>query len=411
MEKIWRQRSNMAKFNADRFTHQDTSEYGQGKKVTTKILETDAKNTEYLLGELEETRQQIPATLTRTYAPLRNIQQWSTNMEQVTITEQDITSNTGKTYHVREQKIWQIQGNNTTAHLETEHFITPGPINQIIAPAITTGTTQCQKSVLTTETSLAFEILGTLEAITGSSTGEVQSNSLLQEYYDKVKPSTQRSTFNSYDSFLNWLGQENWYTTMYPFHYWLALEKQKTLYGIINAEQPLLWKPEWIESVKINNNTISEYTVYRDKNTIQIPALAELPEEYSGGDTLTIRGKYLVQTGITTDTINLSYHTTIIEVADTPEEGILYYNLDFLTTKDALRIFKNNNELIQGVDYRYNLKTKELTIYNTTQGDYIEVIQTITEIPHNLQLFYDCTRDDTNSNVVILPVQVKYTLE
>jgi len=401
----------MAEFKADRFTHQDTNEYGQGKKVTTKILETDAKNTEYLLGEVEEIRQQIPATLTRTYAPLGNIQQWSTNMEQVTIPEQDITSNTGQTYHVREQKIWQMQENQTSGHLETEHFITPGQITQIIAPAIPTGTTSCTKSILTAETSVTFDILGTLEAITGSSTGEVQSNSLLQEYYDKVKPSTQRSTFTSWDSFLNWLGHENWYTTMYPFHYWLALEKQKTLYGIINAEQPLIWKPEWIETVKINNNTISEYTVYRDKNTIQIPALAELPEDYGGGDTLTVRGKYLVQTDISTDTIDLSYHKTVIEVDESPENGILYYDLEFLTTKDALRIFKNNIELIQGVDYRYNTKTQEITIYNISQGDYLELIRTITGVPNNLQLFYDSNRDDLLGNVVILPVQVKYVPE
>ena len=402
--------NNMAEFKADRFIHQDTSEYGQGKKVTTKILETDAKNTEYLLGELEETRQQIPATLTRTYAPLGNIPQWSTNMEQVTITEQDITSNTGQTYHIREQKIWQITGNNTTAHLETEHFITPGPINQIIAPAITTGTTICNKHILTTETTLTYNILGTLEAITGNNTGEVQPTSLLQEYYDKVQPNSQPTTFTTYNDFIDWITQEN-NTTTYPFTYWLALEKQKTIYGITNSELALIWKPEWIESIKINTTNITEYTTHKNTSSIQIPALATLPTSYAGGDTLTVRGKYLVQTGITDDTINLSYNNTVIEVADTPEQGILTHTLNFLSQKDALRIFKNNTELIQGIDYTYNMKTLTLTIHNITEGDYLEILRTFTGLPQNLQLIYDVSREDVMGNVVILPVQVKYMLE
>lgn len=400
---------NMAKFTADRFTHQDTSEYGQGKKVTTKILETDAKNTEYLLGELEETRQQIPATLTRTYAPLGNIPQWSTNTEQTTITEQDITSNNGKTYHVMGQKIWRISGNNTTAHLETEHFITPGPITQIIAPAITTGTTQCQKSVLTTETTLTYEILGTLTAITGNQNGTVQPDSLIQQYYDEINPATQPNTFTTYNDFLDWLTEENM-TQPTPFHYWLSLKEQKTIYGLpSNGELPLIWKPEWMESIKINNTTISEYTVHKNTSSIQIPTLATLPTSYTGGDTLKVRGKYLAQTHITTDTINLSYNNTVIDVQDTPENNELQHALDFLPEPDALQIFKNNTELIQGIDYTYNMTTLTLTIHNTKEGDYIEIIRSITGLPQNIQLFYDITREDTQSNVVILPVQVRYT--
>lgn len=401
----------MAKFTADRFTHQNTSEYGQGKKVTTKILETDAKNSEYLLGELQETRQQIPATLVQTYAPLRSITEQTTNMEQTTIQKQDITSNTGQTYHVQEQKIWQIQGNQTRAHLESQHIITPGTITQITAPTITTGTTQATKKLMTALYTWEYPILK-LSEITGSNTGEVTSTSLLQQYYDEIKPTTQPTSFTNYDDFITWIEEVNWYDGTYPFGHWLAIRHQKTFYGIPSQIIPFQNYPDWVRQITLNEDpTLLEFTENKQQKQVTIPLLATIPESYSGGNKLKINAKFSLQQGITEDTMNLSYNKTDIEIETTPEEGTYVHTLDFRPTNEALRVFKNNLELIQGVDYHYNLKNCEISVFDVEEGDYLEIIRAIPYIPEDVQLMYDVTREDTQSQVILLPVQVKYIPE
>ena len=398
----------MARFNATRFTHQDTSEYGQGKKVTTKILETDARNTEYLLGELQELKQQITPTLVQTYAPIQDRPTQRQNMQTNTITEQDITDNKGKTHHLQPQTLWQTTGNETTASLETTHIITPGTITQINAPTINTGTTTCTKRIITGAITREYTILGTLTEITGSNTGEVTSNSLIQQYYNEVQPSTQWTSFSSYDNFLAWVGQVNWYDGSYPFGDWLSLKHQKTFYGVPQQRVVTPWAIGAME-VRLNNESETRECTYTlGTPEVVIPLLASVPTDYEGGDVLKIHAKYRLNIGAEEDVINFSTDITEILVSETPEDNILEVELDSMPAKEALRVYKNNIELFQQVDYNYNTKTRTVRILGVEQDDFIEISRAISGIPRDIQIQYFFTREDTQSQGMILPVQVKY---
>ena len=396
----------MAKFTADRFTHQDTGEYGQGKKVTTKILETDAKNTEYLLGEVERIDQLTPTIYTDTYAPFPVNTSGSTNITTTQIEKQRITDKKGITHRLQTQTIPRISGNNTTAHLESSIINITGDVRRIHVPIIETGTTTTSTSLITTQITETYTILGTLQAITGSSTGEVQPDSLLAEYHQDTGKAIWQS-YESYEQFSRWYGQVDYDTGNLDINFakWLQQKKHKTFYGYGTIY------PEYsvtdIAYVRFEDSSTNlEYSI--QENQIHVGALLTNP----GTDTrklkvvLRYNAPFTAKDGI----IDLSKQIRKIIVENGQTDTDYPVSLGYYADSSTVQVRRNGVLLAQGVDYKF--RGNNILVYSVDNGDILVVTSNPTDFPfENLRVVVDASREDTSSNMIVLPVQVEYTDE
>ena len=142
----------MTNFNGDTFTHQDKTEYGEGRKVTTKILTQDAQNTEYLLRKHKENKKNTKTPHKITQTPVST--QTTTNTTTTIIeTTTDINTETG-TITLHPQTIHILEDEKTSGEIISNSLILPNNTHwqQIRTQTITPPGTNIECHIIATTT-------------------------------------------------------------------------------------------------------------------------------------------------------------------------------------------------------------------------------------------------------------------
>ena len=376
----------MTNFTPTKFNHHQTEEYGEHKKVTTKLLTETAENEEYLYNKINTLRQNKTHTTTLTRTPTRI--QTSTNTNTTNIT----TKTTIDDVVIQPQVIHEISSGETSATITTPTVTIPDgkKLVRIKNPVITPEGTSCTKKIIGTSTTLTYTFKAVdVEYFTGSQDGTITSTSLVQEYLT-LKHITTLPNVSTLSNLKTWIFSNA------EFMKWLAQKKQIVIFDTLGQEPfddyfYLPYKVYSGTSVKKGSTSIngtwsnqsfsisnrSDVSANDTLTVVYVP----LYEQYTS-DELVVCGGVLSELGQSENTVLLPLQLS----------------------RTGLTVYKNDVELVQSVDYAVSETSNNtvITLLDADEEDVVEVLYEKSYAGQDFRLVYELSRTDTSSNVKVL---------
>lgn len=347
----------MTQFLGESFTHQNPAEYGEGKKVTTKILTTDAENTENLNKRL-------------------------TTLEQNNNTPHIKYGNNTTTLNTITPQLELLTITTPTTHLHT----------QVTQTANTTIHKYLSKSTTTTYT---YTIKTPTQNNLAGSTSTVLSNSPIGQYCTATD--TEVPSFNNDNAVVVWV--KNIEDNGGKFIRWCQENLNIIVQIMASAYTDAYTIYKSVHTISTFKSThsgtdtaITDYTHNKIEGTIVVDT--DLMEAYSNNDTITLTATILYEVDF----------PEMWQLANRRETGTLGEDIDTFTLSYPaytstgmvmMQVYQNNELLLIGKDYTL-LDNKTIQLTNATEDDLIEVIYNTrySQTPENYEVHIEAILTD-----------------